>query len=63
MAAAHPTDDKGVSGIYPDARLVHTISDGRDAALFAARSLRDFGRWGAPEDRPRTARATGLGLG
>lgn len=48
-----PETIKEISAIYPEARVVHIIRDGRDAAVSAAFHSRNFGKRGsrAPEDR------------
>jgi len=39
-----PETVEEISGVYPEARIVHIIRDGRDAAVSAAHHARNFGR-------------------
>jgi Sulfotransferase domain len=50
-----------IAGIYPEARVVHIIRDGRDAAVSAAHHSRNFGRAQRSARTPGGARRTDPG--
>jgi hypothetical protein len=48
-----------ISGIYPEAKVIHIIRDGRDAAVSAAHHARNFGKKGARRANPERLRSAG----
>ena len=54
-----PETIEEIAGIYPEARVIHIIRDGRDAAVSAAHHARNFGKKAARRADPGELRRAG----
>jgi hypothetical protein len=55
-----PETIREISGIYPEAKVVHIIRDGRDAAVSAAFHSRNFGKRGRGSGAPENGARSGV---